>query len=333
MPDNQVLEAAQLKAVQLKAAQTEDGLRFSVCAFYKFVTLEDYPEWQTPLKEFCVERGIYGTILLAREGFNGTVAGSSEAIAELKAHLNADERFRDSEMKDSRAGEMPFDRMKVRIKREIVALGAPEINPAECRGTYVAPEDWNAKVLDQGIPVIDTRNDYEYTLGSFPGAINPNTATFKEFKDYVGTLDPKEMPRVAMFCTGGIRCEKASAYMLSKGFEEVCHLKGGILQYLENVREDNRWEGECFVFDNRVALKKGLELGESGYCMNCQASLKPEDMTKSTDWEHGVSCRHCHDRTSEEQKEELRLRLELRLGLRQQKKTASVFPVPLNSET
>ncbi len=284
--------------------------RLSVCAFYKFVRLEDYRELQMPLKEFCVEQGICGTILLAREGFNGTVAGTAAAIAAFKRRLNEDERLRGSEIKDSWAREMPFGRMKVRIKKEIVALGAPEINPAERRGTYVAPEEWNVKVLDRGIPLIDTRNDYECVLGSFPGALDPKTKTFREFKDYVATLDPKQMPEVAMFCTGGIRCEKASAYMLSQGFEEVYHLKGGILQYLEDVREDNRWQGECFVFDDRIALRQGLELGDSSHCMNCQSSLKPEDLSKGKHWEYGVSCRHCYNQTSARQKAELRRHLQ-----------------------
>ncbi len=273
----------------------DEQQRLSVCAFYKFVTLEDYREQQMLLKEFCLEQGIYGTILLAREGFNGTVAGSAEAIAKLKGRFNQDQRFCNSEMKDSWAWEMPFERMKVRIKREVVTLDAPEANPAEQRGTYVQPDDWNAKVLDKGIPLIDTRNHYEYVMGTFPGAINPQTKTFKEFKNYVATLDPQATPEIAMFCTGGIRCEKASAYMLKQGFKVVYHLKGGILKYLEDVQEDNRWGGECFVFDNRIALKYSLELGESSLCLNCQSSLKPEDMTKNQYWEYGVSCRYCYE--------------------------------------
>ncbi len=284
------------------------GARLIVCAFYKFVTLENYQDLQLPLKKFCIDHGIYGTILLAREGFNGTVAGTAESIAAFKARFEQDERFYGSEMKDSWANEMPFNRMKVRIKREIVTLGAPEINPAEHRGSYVAPTEWNAEVLDRGIPVIDTRNEYECALGTFPGAINPHTHSFKEFKDYVASLDPKKLPEVAMFCTGGIRCEKASAYMLEQGFAKVFHLKGGILQYLEDVIEDNRWQGECFVFDDRIALKQGLEPGESGYCMHCHSALKPEDLTKDKLWEYGVSCCHCHERTSKQQKQVLRHR-------------------------
>ena len=268
--------------------------RLIVCAFYKFVELEDYQELQIPLKEFCINYGIRGTILLAREGFNGTVAGSVTAIAALKERFRQDKRFCNSEIKDSWSWDMPFERIKVRIKNEIVTLGAPNVQPAKHCGTYVMPKDWNAQILDQNIPLIDTRNEYECALGTFPGAINPKTRTFREFKDYVTTLNPAEMPKVAMFCTGGIRCEKASAYMLSQGFKEVYHLKGGILQYFDDVQEDNRWEGECFVFDNRIALKKGLEPGNSSYCKNCQNSLRPEDMTKSPYWKHGVSCRYCY---------------------------------------
>lgn len=270
-----------------------------VCAFYKFVRLEDCEVLQGSLKDFCQQHQLKGTILLAREGFNGTVAGAPDSISALKERFEADPRLRGSEMKDSWADGMPFERMKVRWKAEIVSLGEPDVDPAGRGGTYVEPSDWN-QILKSPIPVIDTRNHYECVLGSFPGAVDPNTRTFKEFKDYVATLDPEETPEVAMFCTGGIRCEKASAYMLRSGFRRVFQLHGGILRYLEDVpAEESLWEGECFVFDNRIALKQGLELGDSSYCLRCQSSLRPEDITKDAHWEYGVSCRYCFTEADE----------------------------------
>lgn len=228
-----------------------------VAAFYHFTDLLDYELLQAPLKEFCDAHQLKGTILLAKEGLNSTIAGSRAAIDGLLAYLRSDPRFQDLEHKESYCKGVPFQRMKVRLKKEIVTLGVPDIDPRHRVGTYVDPQDWNALIADPDVVVIDTRNTYEVEFGTFKGAINPNLETFGEFPDYVRSrLNPEKHQKVAMFCTGGIRCEKASAYMLSQGFTEVYHLKGGILKYLEEVPTANSvWEGECFVFDDRVSIK------------------------------------------------------------------------------
>jgi len=229
-----------------------------VAALYKFVTLEDFHELREPLLDACREAETCGTLLLAREGINGTIAGSRAGIDRVLAYLRSDPRLADLEHKESVDESMPFYRMKVKLKKEIVTMGVPGIDPNEAVGTYVSPGDWNELLSDPEVLLIDTRNDYEYGIGSFRGAIDPRTTTFREFPEFVRThLDPRKQKKVAMFCTGGIRCEKASAFMLKEGFEEVYHLQGGILKYLEEVPEqDSIWEGECFVFDNRVATKR-----------------------------------------------------------------------------
>ena len=229
-----------------------------VAAFYHFTQLEDYESLQPPLKEFCDFHQLKGTILLAKEGINSTIAGSRAAIDALLAYLRSDRRLQDLEHKESYCQGVPFQRMKVRLKKEIVTLGVPDIDPRYRVGTYIDPKDWNALIADPDVVVIDTRNNYEVEFGTFKGAINPNLETFGEFPAYVqNQLDPEKHQKVAMFCTGGIRCEKASAYMLSQGFTEVYHLKGGILKYLEEVPdEESTWEGECFVFDDRVSVKQ-----------------------------------------------------------------------------
>ncbi len=274
---------------------------------YKFVALEDYEKIQKPLKQFCIDNDIKGTLLLAREGINGTIAGSKEAIEKFHAHLKSDERFADIEHKESWAEEPPFQRMKVRLKKEIVALGDDRVDPTVTAGTYVSPENWNAIISDPEVVNIDTRNDYEVEIGTFKGALDPNTKTFKEFKEFVRTnLDPKKNKKVAMFCTGGIRCEKASSFMLNEGFEEVYHLKGGILQYLEDVdKKDSMWEGDCFVFDDRVSVTHGLELGSHTECHACRKPIKPEDLKKDS-FELGVSCYHCINETDDEFKNRMR---------------------------
>ncbi len=229
---------------------------YVVAAFYHFTDLSDYKTLQAPLKEFCDMHQLKGTILLAKEGINSTIAGSREAIAALLAHLRNDPRLQNLEHKESYCKGIPFQRMKVRLKKEIVTLGVPDIDPRHRVGTYVDPQDWNALINDPDVLIIDTRNNYEVEFGTFKGAINPHLETFGEFPDYVRSqLTPAKHQKVAMFCTGGIRCEKASAYMLSQGFDEVYHLKGGILKYLEEVpTEESIWEGECFVFDDRVSI-------------------------------------------------------------------------------
>jgi UPF0176 protein len=239
-------------------------MTYKVAALYQFVSLPDFRDLKEPLHGTCEALGLKGTLLLAHEGINGTLAGNSDAIdafiAELRNGALFGGRLDDLELKISSAAEMPFKRLKVRLKKEIVTLGDPGTDPTERVGTYVAAVDWNELLETPDIVVIDTRNEFEVAIGTFDGAVDPKIKSFGEFKDFVGNeLDPKKHKKVAMFCTGGIRCEKASSYMLSRGFEEVYHLKGGILKYLEDVPgAESRWNGECFVFDERVALGHGL---------------------------------------------------------------------------
>ncbi len=247
---------AQVENLESQASDRDlQDLPFVVAAFYHFTDLHDYESWQAPLKQFCEELGLKGTILLAKEVINSTIAGTREAINQLLAHLRNDERLRDLEHKESFCAGLPFQRLKVRLKKEIVKLGVPDIDPRDRVGTYVNPQEWNDLINDPDVLVIDTRNTYEVEFGTFKGAVNPRIETFGEFPNYVKQLDPEKHQKIAMFCTGGIRCEKASAYMLSQGFPEVYHLKGGILKYIEEIpEEESVWEGECFVFDDRVSL-------------------------------------------------------------------------------
>jgi UPF0176 protein len=249
-----------------------------IATFYKFVKLPDFAEMQRPLLSYCQAQGTKGTILLAAEGMNGTLAGSRQAIDAVLGFLRADPRFADLDHKESWADFPPFDRLKVRLKKEIVTLGLPEVDPNEQVGTYVHPRDWNKLIADPDVVLIDTRNDYEVDIGTFEGAKNPHTDSFRQFPDYVRRhLNPAQHKKVAMFCTGGIRCEKASSYLLSQGFQEVYHLKGGILKYLEEVPpEISRWQGECFVFDQRVAVKHGLEEGSHVLCRSCGHPISEE---------------------------------------------------------
>jgi UPF0176 protein len=281
-----------------------------IATFYKFVDLSDFAEIQQPLLNCCHTQGIKGTILLAAEGINGTIAGSREAIDAVLAWLRSDPRFADLEAKESYANIQPFDRLKVRLKREIVTFGVPEANPNEQVGTYVSPQDWNALISDPNVTVIDTRNQYEVGVGSFRGAQNPETASFREFPAYVQQhLDPAKHQKVALFCTGGIRCEKASAFLLKQGFQEVYHLKGGILKYLEEVpAEASLWQGECFVFDQRVAVRSGLEPGTHDMCHSCGHPIDVDDKT-SPHYQEGISCPYCFDTLTQEK----RMRRETRL--------------------
>jgi UPF0176 protein len=241
-----------------------------VATFYKFVRLPDFAELRSPLHALCEALAIRGTILLAEEGINGTMAGTPAAIAQLLHHLRLDSRLADLEHKESTAESQPFDRLKIKLKKEIVTLGLP-VDPNQQVGTYVRPQDWNALIADPDVRVIDTRNDYEVGIGTFERAENPETRSFRQFPEYVQNhLDPTQHPKVALFCTGGIRCEKASSFMLSQGFREVYHLQGGILKYLEEVPEaESLWRGECFVFDQRVAVQQGLEPGTYRMCKAC----------------------------------------------------------------
>lgn len=274
-----------------------------VAALYKFVSLEDFKDIQPVLLSECQEAGLKGTLLLAREGINGTIAGSREGIDRVLAFLRADDRLATLDWKESHCDENPFYRMKVRLKKEIVTLGVPTVDPNRVVGTYVKPKDWNDIISDPDVIVVDTRNDYEYEIGTFKGAHDPQTETFREFPKYVReNLNPQTHKKVAMFCTGGIRCEKASAFMLDEGFEEIYHLEGGILKYLETVpKEESLWEGECFVFDGRVGVKHGLEVGEYDQCYGCRHPITQEEK-ESEKYMLGVCCPKCFDKTTDVQK-------------------------------
>jgi len=274
---------------------------FLVAALYRFHDLADHEALRAPLAAFCCGRGIKGTLLLAREGINGTVAGEDGAVRALVDHLQSIEGLDGLEVKYSRAATMPFHRMKVRLKKEIVTMGVTDLDPRSSAGTYVAAADWNALIADPDTVVIDTRNDYEVALGTFLGAVDPKTRSFAEFPAWAerhrGELEGRKL---AMFCTGGIRCEKATAYLKSIGMDEVYHLKGGILKYLEDVpAEESLWDGECFVFDERVAVRHGLEAGEAVLCRACRHPLTKAE-TASPFYVAGVSCPYCHETRSDE---------------------------------
>lgn len=274
-----------------------------VCALYRFVRLDDYRELRVPLRAEMERHGVSGTLLLAREGINGTVAGTRAAIDALLGWLRRDARLAGIEVKESLAGEIPFKRARVKLKQEIVTLGVPDIDPNRVVGTYVNPSDWNALISDPDVLVVDTRNDYEVRVGTFRNAVNPRTTTFREFPEFVRTqLDPARHRRVAMFCTGGIRCEKSTAYLKQQGFAEVYHLQGGILKYLEQVPEsESLWEGECFVFDERVTVDHSLQQGSYALCHACRMPVSAADQA-SAEWIPGESCPHCADSHSAAQR-------------------------------
>lgn len=278
-------------------------MTYLVAAFYKFVKLPDFAQKQHPLLSYCQVQSVKGTILLAAEGINGTIAASAQGIDSVLSFLRSDERLADLEPKLSYANSAPFERMKVRLKQEIVTMGAPEVDPSRQVGTYVSPHDWNALICDPDVTVIDTRNDYEVNIGTFKKAQNPQTKLFRQFPDYVSEhLDPSKHKKVALFCTGGIRCEKASAYMLAQGFREVYHLKGGILKYLESVPvAESLWQGECFVFDERIAVVHSLAQGTYDLCFSCGHPISDEDKA-SLQYEEGISCPYCFERLTEEKR-------------------------------
>lgn len=274
-----------------------------VCALYKFAALEDFEMLRDPLRQLMEAEGIRGTLLLAREGVNGTIAGSREGIDRLKAWLAKDERFTGIDYKESFVDELPFKRTKVKLKKEIVTMGVEGIDPRQTVGTYVRPEQWNDLISDPEVLLIDTRNRYEVEIGTFRNAVNPATDTFRQFPAYVKEhLDPSRHKKVAMFCTGGIRCEKSTAYLKEQGFDEVYHLQGGILKYLEEVPEEQSlWEGECFVFDDRVTVNQRLERGDYDQCHACRMPITDTDK-HSEFYVKGISCHHCHDKVTEEQR-------------------------------
>ena len=267
----------------------------TICALYKFTRLDDFEEIQGPLKIFLESLNIRGTLLLAKEGVNGTISGDNDSIMKSLDYLQKDERLVGLEYKFSYSEKPPFKRLKVKLKKEIVTLGVSDIDPIFSSGTYVKPADWNELINDPDVVLIDTRNNYEFEIGSFKGSINPNTETFREFPAYTkNNLEKYRDKKIAMFCTGGIRCEKSTAYLKSKGFENVFHLQGGILKYLEEIKEDESlWEGECFVFDDRVAVKHNLKLGKYDQCHACRFPITDEDK-EHPHYEKGASCPRCY---------------------------------------
>ncbi|PKM30290.1 MAG: hypothetical protein CVV07_07705 [Gammaproteobacteria bacterium HGW-Gammaproteobacteria-11] len=286
-----------------------------VVALYKFVTLEDYPELRQPLLDALMANGVKGTLLLAREGINGTIAGPRAGMDAVLAWLRLDPRLADLDWKESLCEDMPFYRTKVKLKKEIVTIGVPGVSPNERVGTYVEAQDWNALISDPEVLLIDTRNDYEVSIGTFEGAVDPKTSTFREFPEYVKAhYDPAKHKKVAMFCTGGIRCEKASSFMLQQGFDQVFHLKGGILKYFESVpAEQSLWNGECFVFDNRVTVRHDLAPGSYDQCHACRHPISAEEKA-SDQYQEGVSCPRCYAslpektrRRAEERQKQVRL--------------------------
>jgi UPF0176 protein len=280
---------------------------YLTAAFYKFVALPDFEARKPPLLALCQEHQVKGLILLASEGINSTIAGAADGVRAVLDYLRADPLLADLQHKESWSHKAPFHRMKVRLKKEIVTMQVPGISPTHMAGTYVKPADWNALIADPDVLVVDTRNDYEVEIGSFAHAINPQLKTFAELPAWLDAQPQLaaasgKKPKVAMFCTGGIRCEKSTAYLRARGFEEVFHLEGGILKYLETVApEDSLWQGECFVFDERVSVGHGLKPGPHALCRACRQPLEP-GATESPLFEAGVSCPRCHAGTSDAQK-------------------------------
>lgn len=285
-------------------------MKWTIYAFYKFFDFPGFAEAREGLLGFCEERGICGSVLLAAEGLNGTMAGSAEAMGALRLYLESRVGAGPLEVKISESEAKPFRKTKVKLKSEIVTLGRPDLRPGDSRvGRYVEANEWNRLIREEGVRVIDTRNDFEVRVGTFAGAENPHTEKFSDFPEYVKrSLHPEKDKKVAMFCTGGIRCEKATAYLLEQGFEEVYHLRGGILKYFEEVpAEESLWEGECFVFDDRVTVNHRLEPGETECCRGCWNPLRPEDK-EDPRYEAGVSCPLCFERKSPERLEAARER-------------------------
>lgn len=292
---------------------TQPPQTVTVAALYCFTHFADCAAIRSPLESVCRAQNIRGTLLLAQEGINGTIAGPFERVAVVLEHIRGLPGCSDLEVKYSSAEAMPFHRMKIRIKREIVTMGEPDVDPATNAGNYVEPEDWNSLISDPDTIVIDTRNDYEVAVGSFAGAINPGTSSFRDFPAWFrgardALLGTGKQPRVAMFCTGGIRCEKSTAFLKQEGVEEVHHLKGGILKYLERIPEEaSLWRGECFLFDERVTIGHGLKRGTHELCRACRQPLSRQDLA-SPHYEAGVSCAACHALRTDEQRASYRER-------------------------
>lgn len=278
-------------------------MSFVVAALYKFTRLTDFEQLRQPLHDVMFNNEVKGTLLLANEGINGTISGSRAGIDAVLTWLKSDPRLADMEHKESIADTQTFYRTKVKLKTEIVTMGVEGIDPNHVVGTYVEPKDWNDLISDPEVLLVDTRNDYETKIGTFEGALDPNTTTFREFPEYVKThLDPTKHKKVAMFCTGGIRCEKSTAYLKEQGFDDVYHLKGGILKYLEEVpKTETMWQGECFVFDQRVTVDHDLNQGQYDQCYACRMPITDAEKQLES-YQKGVSCLHCIDKTSDEDK-------------------------------
>jgi UPF0176 protein len=315
---------------------THADLPIRVAALYRFTRFEDCAAIQRALAETCCSAGVKGTLLIAPEGINGTIAGPDEAIERALAHVRSLPGCAGIEVKESRAPSMPFHRMKVRLKREIVTMGEPDVDPLDT-GHYVAPQDWNALIAEPGTILIDTRNDYEVAIGTFAGATDPKTKSFGEFPDWFRANRERlgAAPKVAMFCTGGIRCEKSTAFLKAEGIDQVYHLKGGILAYLEQVPEaESRWEGDCFVFDERVTVKHGLTPGDYDLCRACRKPLAAQDKA-SPFYVEGVACPACHAERTDEQRARYaeRHRQAMLAEARGEAHVGAVFPLTEGPET
>ena len=307
-----------------------------VAAFYKFVALPDFEALQPKLQTMAQKAGLVGTILLAKEGLNGTICGTQAGLQQVMDYFAQAPRFRDISPKFSFAETAAFHRIKVRLKSEIVSMGQPDIDPIGDVGAYVKPEDWNALIEQDDTLVIDTRNNYEVAIGSFAGALDPATSSFREFPDWVdgylaGLKDQEKPKNIAMFCTGGIRCEKATAYLVGKGFDNIFHLEGGILKYLETVPEaQSQWQGDCFVFDQRVSVKHGLVEGDYDMCHACRMPLTQAE-TQNPAYEAGVACHHCVGQHSEVDRERFRERKK-QIKLARQRGQAHIGPADVGEE-
>lgn len=314
---------------------------FLIAALYKFVELPDFNSLQAPLQACCKANQVKGTLLLANEGINGTIAGPEAGVRAVLAYLRSDPRLCLLDHKESWSDKPPFVRMKVRLKKEIVTLGVPGVNPSQLAGTYVKPAQWNTLITRDDVVVVDTRNDYEVDMGTFKGAINPEVQAFSDLPQWVASQEQPggvlhqtdgHKPKVAMFCTGGIRCEKSTALMRMLGYDEVYHLEGGILKYLEHIApSDSQWQGECFVFDERVSVGHGLHPGDFELCRACGHPVSAEARLLSS-YVKGVSCTHCIAHTSEEQKKRFAER-HRQVVLAHQKGRAHIgaLPYPANS--
>ena len=278
--------------------------KFLTCALYKFVSLPDFEILQAPLQKVMSENNVFGTLLLASEGINGTISGLPSDVGEVMSWLQQQPQLNSIDQKHSYHSEIPFYRTKVKLKKEIVTMGVEGIDPKQVVGTYVKPEDWNALISDPDVTVVDTRNDYEVKIGTFKNAIDPKTTSFREFPEWANNnIDRTSNKKIAMFCTGGIRCEKSTAYMKEQGFDQVYHLEGGILKYLEKVPKDQSlWQGECFVFDNRVAVDQDLKRGSYDQCHACRMPITEQEKNLDS-YQEGLSCHHCYGILSEEQKQ------------------------------